>query len=234
MPRGLNYVMELDSLWKGGPKYLQAPNVFPLSSDTAWLGAFVRLSGVKRFCDLGCGGGALSLQLLGRKGTLEAGGMDISAEAVAAARENLRMNGFAGEFVCCDLRDWKSHFRPGSYDLVVTNPPYFPDTGRKAAGARGDARTESCALPELCTAAASLIHEGGRFCIVFQPVRLSELCCAMTDAGIEPKRLQFVLKDTESEPSAILLEGIKGGGKGLRILPPKLTAEVAPCPENSI
>lgn len=226
--------MEPDRLWYGGPVYRQLPNVFPLSSDTAWLGAFVRLGNAKRFCDLGCGGGALSLQLLGRKGTLRAAGMDISPEAVAATWENLRLNGFDGDYYVGDLRDWGAHFRPGSFDLVVTNPPYFPDTGRTAAGNRGLARTERCSLPELCAAAASLLHEGGRFCLIFQPERLSELLCAMTDAGLEPKRLQFVLKNMQSEPSAVLAEGIKGGGRGLRIQPPILTAEVASCPESSI
>ncbi len=226
--------MEPDRLWDNGPLYRQAPDVFPLSSDTAWLGAFVRLGSVRRFCDLGCGGGALSLQLLGRKGSLEACGMDISSAAVDAALENLGLNGFSGSYYCGDLRGWRDHFRPGSFDLVCTNPPYFPETGKRASGARGAARTESCTLAELCEAASALLHEGGRFCIVYQPERLSELLCAMTEAKLEPKRLQLVMKDMKSEPSALLAEGIKGGGKGLRIQPPILTSEVAECPENSI
>ena len=79
---------EVDELWPGGPKVRQFPGVFPLSSDTAWLGAFVRLNGVRRVCDLGCGGGALFLQLLGRKPDLAVSAIDILPDAVAAAEED--------------------------------------------------------------------------------------------------------------------------------------------------
>ena len=193
----------------------------------------MRLSGVRRFCDLGCGGGALSLQLLGRKPSLQAAGMDILPEAVGATEENLRLNGMTGEYHIGDLREWRSFFQPGSFDLVATNPPYYPSSGGIAAGERGMARTESCTPRELCDAAAGLLHEGGRFCVVYPPFRLSELLTAMSAAGLEPKRLQFIMKNTKTEPCAILAEGIRGGGIGLRILPPILTEE-ASCPENSI
>ena len=231
---GLQLSGDIDRLWVDGPAYRQVPGVFPLSSDTAWLGGFVRLSGVTRFCDLGCGGGALSLQLLGRKTTLSACGMDILPEAVSATEENLRLNGWKGEYYAGDLRDWKTHFRPGSFDLAVTNPPYFPISGGVAQGERGTARTESCSLAELCEAASGLLHEGGRFCIVYPPFRLNELLNAMTVVGLEPKRLQLVMKNIHSEPCAVLAEGIRNGGTGLRVLPPILTEENKPCPENSI
>lgn len=230
---GLQLSGGIDSLWEGGPAYRQAEGVFPLSSDTAWLGEFIRLSGVKRFCDLGCGGGALSLQLLGRKPSLIACGMDILPEAVRSAEDNLRLNGWTGEYYCGDLRDWKVHFRPGSFDLVVTNPPYYPRSGGTAAGERGTARTERCTVSELCEAASGLLHEGGRFCAVYPPFRLGELLTAMTAARLEPKRLQLVMKNVYKEPCAVLAEGIRNGGTGLRILPPILT-EDTPCPENSI
>lgn len=225
---------DIDRLWENGPVYRQARGVFPLSSDTAWLGGFVRLSGVRRFCDLGCGGGALSLQLLGRKPSLIACGMDILPEAVLSAEENLRLNGWTGEFYTGDLRDWKTHFRPGSFDLVATNPPYYPVSGGIAPGERGIARTESCSPAELCEAAAGLLHEGGRFCIVYPPFRLNELLNAMTATKLEPKRIQLVMKNIHTEPCAVLAEGVRNGGLGLRILPPILTEENAPCPENSI
>lgn len=231
---GLQLSGNYDRLWEGGPIYRRAEGVFPLSSDTAWLGAFVRLGSVKRFCDLGCGGGALSLQLLGRKPSLTACGMDILPEAVRSAEENLYLNGFTGDYYTGDLRAWKAHFRPGSFDLAVTNPPYFPISGGVAHGERGTARTESCSLTELCEVASGLLHEGGRFSIVYPPFRLNELLNAMTKVRLEPKRLQLVMKNIHSEPSAVLAEGIRNGGKGLRVLPPILTEENKPCPENSI
>ena len=216
---------DLDRLWPGGPLYRQFEGVFPLSSDTAWLGAFVRLGRAKTVCDLGCGGGALSLQLLGRKPALRVSALDILPEAAAAAKHNASLNGFEMDVRCGDLRHWRLFFAPGSFDLAVSNPPYWKRSGASAAGSRGVARQESCSPSELCAAAAGLLRRRGKFCLVYPPERLGELICAMTEAGLEPKRLRLVHKDASSAPCAALLEGVLGGGKGLEILPPLFTEE---------
>ena len=215
----------LDRLWPQGPLYRQFDGVFPLSSDTAWLGAFVHLGRAKMVCDLGCGGGALSLQLLGRKSTLRVSALDILPEAAEAAKYNFALNSFEAEVRCGDLRDWRSFFSPESFDLVVSNPPYWKPESPAAAGSRGVARRESCTPAELCRAAGGLLRQRGKFCLVYPPERLAELICAMAEAGLEPKRLRLVHKDAAGKPCAALLEGVKGGGKGLEILPPLLSGE---------
>jgi tRNA1(Val) A37 N6-methylase TrmN6 len=214
--------VKTDELWPGGPRYVQREGVFPLSSDTAWLGQFVRLGGVKTACDLGCGGLALGLQLLGRKPSIALSAIDLLPEAAEAARTNADLNGFSPEIVCGDLREVTRYFRPGSFDLAVSNPPYYPVSGGVASGARGVARQESCTPEELCRAAASLLRERGRFALVYPPERLSEMMTAMTGARLEPKRLRLVHKDENTAPCAALLEGVRGGGKGLGVLPPLL------------
>ena len=216
---------QLDRLWPGGPLYRQFEGVFPLSSDTAWLGAFVRLGRAKTACDLGCGGGALSLQLLGRKPALKLSAMDILPEATEAAAYNAALNGFSLEVRCGDLRDWRGFFAPGSFDLVISNPPYWAQSAPAAEGSRGIARRESCTPRELCEAAAGLLRRRGKFCLVYPPERLGELINAMAAAGLEPKRLRLVHKDAVSVPCAALVEGVKDGGKGLEVLPPLLTGE---------
>ncbi len=216
---------EPDELWPGGPKYLRREGVFPLSSDTAWLGEFVRLTGVKTACDLGCGGLALGLQLLGRRPAIALSAIDILPEAVEAAKANAALNGFSPEIVCGDLREAARLFRPRSFDLVVSNPPYYTRSGGIAGGGRGIARQESCTPAELCAAAAALLRERGRFCLVYPPERLSEMMTAMTAAGLEPKRFRLVHRDALAAPCAALLEGVLGGGKGLGVLPPLLLKE---------
>ncbi|MCR4772179.1 MAG: methyltransferase domain-containing protein [Oscillospiraceae bacterium] len=215
--------MDYDVLWPGGPKYIQEDGVFPLGSDSAWLGAFVNLSGVKRFCDLGCGGGALSFNIMGRAAAISGSGIDISERAVRLAEKNAALNGFDYKAVCGDIRNIRDCFSAGSFDLVVSNPPYFPEgSGKKASEPQiAAARQESaCSLKDICAAAAFLCRWGGRFAIVYRPERLSELFCAMSAAGIEPKRLRLVLKDHDSAPTVCLAEGRRGGAPGLSVEPP--------------
>ena len=213
-------------LWPDGPLYAQDP-VAPLGTDSVLLADFVRLGGAKRGIDLGCGAGILSLLLLCRSETLRMTGLELREDAAALARENLARNGLEsrGEILAGDLREHRSLFSHGSFDLVVANPPYFPagSGGSSPDPARAGAREErDCTLPQLCAAAAFLLPTGGRFCLVYRPERLSELFCALSAAGLEPKRLRFVSARAESAPSLVLIEARRGGKPGLMIEPPLL------------
>ena len=132
--------MEITRLWPDGPLYQQEEGLFPLSSDTAWLGAFTSLKRVKRVCDLGCGGGALSLQLLGREPRLEVLAVDILPRAALRTAENAALNGWKLESLCADLRDYRGCLPREQFDLAVSNPPYYSASGGVAAGSRGTAR----------------------------------------------------------------------------------------------
>ena len=78
--------------------------------------------GAARILDVGCGSGALAVTLQLETGA-EVWATDISAAAVRVAAENSRRLGAAVHFVACDLM---SPFVQGSFDLVVSNPPYVP------------------------------------------------------------------------------------------------------------
>ena len=63
---------------------------------------------------------------------------------------------------------------------------------------------------------------------------LAELLQGIRRVGVEPKRLRMVHSYADSEASLVLVEGVKGGRTGIKILPPlavyeqgkKYTAEV--------
>ena len=210
-------------LWPGGPRLLQAAH-FRLGTDCVLLADFVNTAGAKRGIDLGCASGALMLLLLERAPGLHMTGLEIVPEAASLARENMALNGFEtrGEIVTGDIREYRALFRAGSFDLVVCNPPYFPQgSGALPSDAdRAAARSELlCTLPELCAAAAYLLHTGGRAFFVHRPERLSELLVCMTAAGLEPKRLRLVCRDASAVPSLVLVEGRRGGKPGLTIEP---------------
>jgi tRNA1Val (adenine37-N6)-methyltransferase len=151
-------------------------------------------------------------------------GLELLPGAAALARENLARNGLEerGEILTGDIREHRLLFPPGSFDLVVANPPYFPvDRGAispdpERAAARGEL---TCTLEELCAAAAWLCRTGGSFYLVHKPERLSEIFTAMSGRGLEPKRLRLVCPREGSAPSLVLIEGRRGGRPGLKIEP---------------
>lgn len=213
-----------DELWPGGPRFA-AGGGFRLGTDSVLLAHFINMSRVRRCADLGSGAGVLSVLLALKNPDARIDGVEIQPGSAQAGHENLLINGLEGRcrVITGDLREHRSLLEAGAYDLVVSNPPYFPVGSGKAApdpGRAAEREERSCTLAELITAAAYLCRWGGSLCLVHRPERLSELFCTMSGAGIEPKRLRLVSAREGSAPSLVLVEGRRGGRPGLTIEPP--------------
>ena len=74
--------------------------------------------------DLGVGSGAILLALLAERPAAKGLGIDISEEALAVARDNAAALGLAGR-VALLRSDWSAILDEGTFDLVVSNPPYI-------------------------------------------------------------------------------------------------------------
>ena len=203
-----------------GPYTLSWPQgVFPLGGDTLALGDFATIKPGQRVCDLGTGSGALLLLLARRSEGLSLTGVELDPLSAQTARENLAFNRLPGEIVTGDLRT--APLSAGGFDLVITNPPYFPMGGGKSGG---PARSEiACSLEELCAAAGRLAKNGGRFALCHRPERLADVICALRAHGLEPKRLKLVSHAPGYQPSLLLVEAVRQGRPGLKI-------EMAPSP----
>jgi release factor glutamine methyltransferase len=75
--------------------------------------------------DLGVGSGAILLAILAERPAARGLGVDVSAEAVAVARENAANLGL-GSRVALLRGDWTAGLASESFDVVVANPPYIP------------------------------------------------------------------------------------------------------------
>src|SRR4051812_5141100 len=79
-------------------------------------------SSIKKIIDVGTGSGCIALALAKELADYEIHATDISEVALAIAQDNAgRLNLERVQFRQCDLL---SGVKPGSYDLIVSNPPY--------------------------------------------------------------------------------------------------------------
>lgn len=214
-----------DALCPGGLHIVYEDALFQPGTDSFLLSSLPRLKPGLRVCDLGCGTGLLGLLLLQRQSGLRVTGLELQAAAVTLAQKAIEKNNLQDALTVmeCDLRDVKSQFKTGSFDLVVCNPPYYPPQSGSVSDnpALQKARAETtCTLEDVCRAAAYLLRWGGSFCLVHKPERLTDLLCTLRQTAIEPKRLRFVCKTADSAPSLLLLEGRRGGKPGLTLEPP--------------
>lgn len=192
------------------------PGAFPLSTDSMVLQDFVRMGSHAQVLDLGSGCGTLGLLLCAASDSCTVTGIELRQEDHLAALKNSRRNGLTHRLksICADLRSMPEALGSGSFDICVSNPPYFSggEVSKKAPFAR---RNDLCPPEALFAAAAQSLKFGGDFYLVHKPEQLAQLMHLGCRSGLEPKRLRLVRHRLGSPPALVLLQCRKGGRPGL-------------------
>jgi len=220
-----------------GYRLIQNKTLFRLGMDAILLADFASPVPAHdpTVCDLGTGNGAVLLTMSARNQEAEGRsritgvGVEVQERSAELASRNVTLNNLDGQvsIARCDLTDIPKVIDPrlkaGSFRTVVCNPPYRKaQSGITAPKSEIEiARAEVlCTIDDVCRTAAYLLKWGGSFCCVHRPDRLTDLICAMRDAGVEAKRLRLVLPRADSAPSMVLVEGKRGAKAGITIEPP--------------
>ena len=209
-------------LWPVGPVLEESRDAEPVCTDSVLLASFPSLSGVKKAADFGCGSGLIAILLARRATSIHVDCVEISPAAAALAERNIEKNDLSDRLRVLnrDLRSLREA-EVGKYQLIITNPPYYPvGSGSAPAAARQNAREErTCTLSELAETASKLLGDGGRLALVYPAERLAEAMRTLSAHGLEPKRLRLVQARPDTPPSVALMECRRGGRPGLRVEP---------------
>ena len=161
--------------------------------------------------DIGTGSGLIALMLAQRCPSAHIDAIDIDAEAVAQAKENFADSVFRLQLSAFQsrLQDWQivnDKCSDGkSYDLIVSNPPYFqnslknPDPGRKTAR-----HTDSLSFEELIAHSVRLLAENGVFALILPAEAEEEIRTIASAAGLQLVRVTRVYSK-ESKPARRVL-----------------------------
>ena len=196
----------------------QPEGSFRFSLDALLLASFLRPVGSgrgERLLDLGTGCGVVALGMMRRYPELEAVGLDLLPELVAAARLNAARLGFAGRFAAFthDVAEpAPPACPPGSFRLVLANPPYRqPGRGRLPAEPlrRAALFEREGGLEAFCRAAGRAMAPDGRFGLLFPAARGEELLSALAGAELEAVRLLPVHARASDPAGVVLVEAVK-------------------------
>jgi tRNA1Val (adenine37-N6)-methyltransferase len=155
-----------------------------MGTDAMLLGAWAEPpAGAHSALDVGTGCGVLALMVAQK--TVDYGtaidAIDIEADAVEQATSNATACPWATRLRVChaSVQSWAAAAaadsgdavnlpRPGGYDLIVSNPPFFVNSSKSATHGAAAARHADVCLPhhELAGAAAALLTPTGRMCVV--------------------------------------------------------------------
>ena len=192
------------------------PGSFPLSTDSIALSAFIKLPKNAHVLDLGAGCGTLGMLLCAKSGDCRITGIELDDKAHAAAIQNAETNGVTDRYssICTDLRKIETAVHAGSFQVCISNPPYF--SGGMASKDFAVARQEQhCSLEDLFRAAAWALQWGGDFFLVHKPERFAQLAACAVRYNLEPKSVQLLRHRKEGPISLILVQCRKGGKPGL-------------------
>ncbi|MBE6895856.1 MAG: SAM-dependent methyltransferase [Ruminococcaceae bacterium] len=213
--------VRLDDLCVNGYKIYQDDCGFCFGTDAVLLAWFAGNKKFTKTADLCAGNGVISVILSTHNCCKEARGYEIAQGPFELSKMTADYNKITDKvsFYLRDIRNTAvdETFPAGYFDLVTANPPYMTEnSGLVSEGIKGSARTElTCTLSDVVKAASVLLKNGGRFCMINKPDRLTDAICAMREKKIEPKRLMLVSPRCGKKPELFLIEGIKQGKAGL-------------------
>ena len=205
-----------------GLRMIEPKGGFCFGTDALLLAAFVRPKKNQHGADFGSGSGAVSLLCAAAGKLAHITAFEAQREYAELCLRNVRLNGLDEKITVRneDIRILASGRE--KFGAVFTNPPYMrTDTGKAGNNkGRNAARHEiRGGIADFCKAAAASLEWGGAFYAVYRPDRIVDLIAAMRDSGIEPKRMCAVQSDSLHSPSLVLIEGIRGGGISMKVMP---------------
>ena len=204
-------------------KIYQNYDYFCFSIDSIVLANFVNVRcRTKKILDLGCGNGIVSL-ILSLRTKSHIDGVEIQKDLVDMALRSVIYN-CKEKFITLynmDMKDFLIEKRYNTYDLILSNPPYFKNEEESTKNMdihKAIARHEVfITLEEVIKIAFQLLKEGGVFALVQRVSRFMEVLELLRKYKIEPKYIRFVYDHITTSPSLFYIEGIKCGRSGLII-----------------
>ena len=177
-----------------------------VGTDGVLLGAWTDIRHSRRILDIGTGTGLISLMLAQRQADATITAIDIDAEAVSQAQENIQDSPWK-ERITAVLQDLKTYRPQELFDTIVSNPPYFIDSLKCPDSQRNTARhTDTLDMHTLLYQTSLLLTPEGRFSIVLPAEQTNTLIEAAGRVGLYPSRHTAVITRPGLTPKRTLME----------------------------
>ena len=197
----------LSDFLDGRLQILQKKKGYRFSVDALLLSRFVRIRKNERAVDLGTGCGIIPLLLSQTTEAYSFVGIEVQGELASLAKKNVILNRLQDRITVYqqDFRRMRDLYPPGSFDVVLSNPPYRRhQSGRlNPSVEKAIARHEmNGTIEELIEVIAYLLPRKGRCYLIYSASRTVDLLVSLRKNGLEPKRLQSVYPHLHREANS--------------------------------
>lgn len=147
-----------------------------ISTDAVLLGSLAQNASPNQILDIGTGTGVIALMLAQRFENARVIGLEIDYEAANQADENFKKSPFAKRLNL--IHTALQEFSPDcSFDLIVSNPPYFQDHLKSSNSKRNLAlHTDSLPFGVLLNHTSQLLATSGKFWVILPPRQMEDFC----------------------------------------------------------
>ncbi|WP_139958542.1 tRNA1(Val) (adenine(37)-N6)-methyltransferase [Flavicella sediminum] len=179
-----------------------------IGTDGVLLGAWADQENAFSILDIGAGTGVISLMLAQRSAAEVIDAIEIDDEAYEQCVENFEASDWGDRLFCyhASLQEFIEEIED-SYDLIVSNPPFYTDTYQSEDKQRNKARFEdSMPFEHLFLAASKLLSPQGKFAMIAPFKEEKELCVLAKTHGLFLNKACHVKGTETSDYKRSLLE----------------------------
>jgi len=158
--------------------------------------------------DIGAGTGLIALMLAQRSDASQIDGIEIDDDAYEECVGNFEESPWNDRLFCyhASLDDLMEDLEDETYDLIVSNPPFY-SAGFSSGDEKRDTARQNASMPfgDLCEAASLLLSEDGVFCVVIPFSEEANFCSLAAGNDLFPFHITRVkgMPDTHVKRSLI-------------------------------
>jgi len=170
-----------------------------ISTDAVLLGALAETVSSATILDVGTGTGVISLMLAQRFQEARITAVELDEDAADQAAENFRESPFSARLSVVKLR-FQDLPEDQLFDLIVSNPPYFPEHLKSKDAKRNQAlHTDDLSFEELIQKAVKLLKKDGQLWVILPPRQMRDFSEFASEWGLFPKCIVQV-RDNPAKP----------------------------------
>ena len=165
-----------------------------------------------KLLDIGTGNGILPILLSDNEFLSELIGIDIQRENIERAIKALELNKIRKNviFECMDIKEYKNS---NYFDVIISNPPYMEDNGKKINENEHKAISRheiKLTLSEFISNAKRLLKPIGSLYFIHRTHRLVEIVKSLDKNNFSIKKMIFIYSTKNNKSSMVFIEAIKG------------------------
>ncbi len=170
-----------------------------ISTDAVLLGALATSESPRKILDIGTGTGVIALMLAQRFPHSRIQAVEIDPAAAGQAQENFEKSSFAAR-----LEVWEGKFQEFSptdkFDLIVSNPPYFPDHLKSKDEQRNLAlHNDGLPITDLIQMVSTILSPKAKFWVILPPRQMMDLEKTASLFDLFPSQ-KFTIQDKPGKP----------------------------------